>query len=78
MVVRRNSWWSLGIGVLVAFAVPRQIMGGACTPHPQGGFYGFQLVWRGVVYGAVDAMILFVFPAVVDSRTSPAASRPIR
>ena len=64
-VLRRNIWWSLGLGALVAFAVARQIMGGDGTPHPQGGFYGFELVWRGVVYGAVDAMILFVFPAVV-------------
>ncbi len=64
-VLRRNIWWSLGLGALVAFAVARQIMGGDGTPHPQGGFYGFELVWRGVVYGAVDALILFVFPAVV-------------
>jgi len=65
VVLRRNIWWSLGLGALVAFAVARQIMGGDGTPHPQGAFYGFELVWRGVVYGAVDALILFVFPAVV-------------
>ena len=65
VVLRRNVWWSLGVGALVAFAVARQIMGGDGTPHPGGGFYGFELVWRGVVYGAVDALILFVFPAVV-------------
>jgi len=63
-VLRRNIWWSLGVGVVVAFAVARQVMSGDGTPHPQGGFFGFELVWRGVVYGAVDALILFVFPAV--------------
>jgi hypothetical protein len=65
VVLRRNVWWSLGVGALVAFAVARQIMGGEGTAHPGGGFYGFELVWRGIVYGAVDALILFVFPAVV-------------
>src|SRR5437763_14838663 len=33
-VLRRNIWWSLGIGVLVAFAVARPILGGDSTPHP--------------------------------------------
>jgi len=64
-VLRRNIWWSLGVGVLIAFAVARQIMSGHSTPHPPGGFFAFELVWRGVVYGAVDALVLFVFPAVV-------------
>jgi hypothetical protein len=61
--LRRNVWWSLAVGVLVAFAVARQVMGQDGTPHPHGGFFGFELVWRGVIYGTVDALTLFVFPA---------------
>jgi hypothetical protein len=64
-VLRRNIWWSLGVGAVVAFAVARQIMSGDGTSHPGGGFYVFELAWRGVVYGTVDALTLFVFPAVV-------------
>ncbi|MGZ4615892.1 MAG: hypothetical protein ACXV4A_10040 [Actinomycetes bacterium] len=64
-VLRRNLWWSLGVGLLVAFAVVRQVMSQDGTSHPSGVFFGFELVWRGVVYGAVDALILCVFPAVV-------------
>jgi hypothetical protein len=64
-VLRRHLWWSVGVGGLVAVAVGRQIMGGDGTAHPRGGFYGFELAWRGVVYGTVDALTLFVFPAVV-------------
>ncbi len=64
-VLRGHLWWSLGVGALVGFAVVRQVMDQVGTPHPGGAFYGFELAWRGVVYGAVDALILCVFPAVV-------------
>jgi amino acid transporter len=64
-VLTRNLWWSLTIGVLVGFAVMRQIMSLTATPHPGGAFFVFEFVWRGLVYGAVDALVLAVFPAVV-------------
>jgi len=30
--------------------------------------FGFEIVWRGLVYGGVDALTLFVFPAAVAYR----------
>jgi hypothetical protein len=35
------------------------------TTHPSGAFYVFEVAWRGMAYGAVDALALFVFPAAV-------------
>src|SRR6478672_11041664 len=35
------------------------------TPHPSGVYFGFELLWRGVVYGIVDALLLSAFPALV-------------
>lgn len=64
-LLRTNLWWSLGIGALVGFAVVRQVMSQAGTGHPTGGYFGFELFWRGLVYGTVDALVLAVFPAVV-------------
>lgn len=64
-VLRRNLWWSVAVGVLVGLAVVRQVLGQAGTPHPDGAYFGFELVWRGLVYGTVDALTLYVFPAVV-------------
>jgi hypothetical protein len=64
-VLTRNVWWSLTIGVLVGIAVARQIMSLSGTTHPGGAFFSFELVWRGLVYGAVDALVLAAFPAVV-------------
>jgi hypothetical protein len=75
-VLRSNLWWSLAIGVLVAVAVVGQAMDQAGTAHPGGAYFVFELVWRGVVYGAVDTLVLAVFPAVVayllNSTTSAA------
>lgn len=64
-LLRTNLWWSLGVGALVGAAVVRQVMGQAGTGHPAGGFFGFELIWRGVVYGSVDALVLAVFPTLV-------------
>jgi hypothetical protein len=64
-VLARHLWWSLAIGALVGVGVVRQIMSLDGTPHPGGTFFAFELVWRGLVYGALDALVLAVFPAVV-------------
>jgi len=64
-VLRHNLWWSLGVGALVAVAVVRQVMAQVGTPHPGGSYFGFELVWRGLVYGAVDMLALVIFPTVM-------------
>ena len=64
-VMGRHLWWSLTTGVLVGLVVVRQIMILDGTPHPGGAFFVFELVWRGLVYGAVDALVLAVLPAVI-------------
>ena len=64
-LLRANIWWSLAVGTLVGAAVVRQVTSQGGTGHPSGGYFGFELVWRGVVYGVVDALVLAVFPAVV-------------
>lgn len=63
--LRTRMWWSLGAGALVAFAIVRKVVSEASMPHPSGGFFWFELAWRGVLYGAMDALLLFVFPATV-------------
>jgi hypothetical protein len=64
-MLRTNLWWSVAVGALVALAVVQQVMSQHGTAHPTGGYFGFELVWRGVVYGTVDALVLAVFPAAV-------------
>jgi hypothetical protein len=61
----RYAWWSLAVGALMAFAVVRQVMDQAGTTHPTGACQWFELVWRGAVYGSVDALVLGAFPAAI-------------
>lgn len=60
-----HLWESLVIGALVGAVLAFGIFGQAGTPHPEGWRYTFQIAWRGVVYGSVDALTLYVLPAAV-------------
>ena len=62
---RTNLAWSLVLGAVVAAALTQTVLRDPSTTHPSGAFYGFELAWRGVAYGTVDALVLFVFPAAV-------------
>ena len=64
-LLREHLWWSIALGALVAFAIVGQVVGQPSTSHPSGGYFIFELVWRGVVYGTVDALVLSAFPALV-------------
>jgi hypothetical protein len=64
-LLQEHLWWSVGLGVLVAAAIVAQVMDQPGTTHPSGAYYVFELVWRGVIYGTVDALVLSAFPALV-------------
>ena len=59
-------WWqSAAVGAVVGAALAVGISRQEGTAHAEGWRYGFEIAWRGVVYGAVDALTLFVLPAAV-------------
>jgi hypothetical protein len=62
--------WKLGVllGVVVGVLLVRNVFSEDSTPHPSGAYYWFELVWRGGIYGAVDALLLTVLPCVVVYR----------
>jgi hypothetical protein len=35
------------------------------TPHPSGAYFAFEILWRGVIYGIVDALLLSAFPGLI-------------
>jgi hypothetical protein len=49
-------------------ALVRNVFSDKVTPHPHGAYYAFELVWRGEIYGAVDALLLTVLPCLVAYR----------
>src|SRR5688572_27544302 len=64
-VVRRNWIWGVVAGVVVGVPVVRNVFTDAETARPDGLYFAFELVWRGLAYGAIDAVLLTVFPCLV-------------
>jgi hypothetical protein len=62
---RLNWKWSLLVGALAGVGVTAIVIGQAGTDHPDGWRWWFEIGWRGVVYGTIDVLVLFVFPAAV-------------
>lgn len=61
-----RAWpWSLALGVIVGILEIVNVLGEDATDRPGGAYFVFELFWRGVTYGAVDALLLSVFPALV-------------
>jgi hypothetical protein len=60
-----HLWQSLLIGALAGGALAIGIAQQTGTPHAEGWRFAFEVAWRGVVYGTVDALTLYVFPAAV-------------
>jgi short subunit fatty acids transporter len=57
--------WKLGVvlGIVFGVALVRNVLSEDATPRPLGAYYVFELIWRGGIYGAVDALLLTVLPA---------------
>lgn len=64
-VTRRNWKWGLLVGVLLGIPIVRNVFTEDATPHPGGIYFAFELVWRGALYGAADAILLSVFPCLI-------------
>ncbi len=61
-LVRHNWLWGV-IGTLVVGAfVVKNVLSQPASPHASGLSLGFDLLWLGVVYGALDALLLSVVP----------------
>jgi hypothetical protein len=62
----RHAWaWSLALGIVIGVAQIWNVLGEDATDRPSGAYFVFELLWRGVTYGAVDALLLSVFPGLI-------------
>jgi hypothetical protein len=62
----RNWKLSAVIGAASAAFVVWSVLGRIdSTPHPNGFYFAFEIVWRGLFYGTVDALLLSAFPGLV-------------
>jgi hypothetical protein len=62
--------WKLGLvlGVVFGVALVRNVFSEDATPRPHGVYFAFELLWRGGLYGAIDALLLTVLPCLVAYR----------
>ena len=62
---RRNWRTSLVLGVISAAFLVGRVVSLDGTDGPSGGYAAFEVAWRGLAYGVVDALLLTAFPGVV-------------
>lgn len=61
-----HAWrWSLGLGIVIGLAEVWNVLGQEATDRPGGTYFVFELAWRGITYGVVDALLLSAFPGMV-------------
>jgi hypothetical protein len=64
--IASHAWpWSLGLGIVVGLAEIANVLGRDATDRPGGAYFVFEILWRGVTYGIVDALLLSVLPGLV-------------
>ena len=66
--VVRHWKLSVALGLVFGFALIRNVLAEDATPKPHGLYYAFELIWRGGIYGAIDALLLTVLPCLVVYR----------
>lgn len=65
-VLTRNWKLSLLVGAAsTAFVVWSVLARVDSTPRPSGFYFAFEIMWRGVFYGVVDALLLSALPGLV-------------
>src|SRR5688500_1240091 len=64
-LVARRWRWALSLGVLFAGVSAFIALQQPATSHPGGLEFVGALVWRGVLYGAADGVLLSAFPILV-------------
>lgn len=63
--------WKLGtlLGLVFGVVLVRNVFSEDGTPRPDGAYFVFELIWRGGIYGAIDALLLTVLPCLVVYRS---------
>jgi hypothetical protein len=63
--------WKLGtaLGLVIGIALVRNVLADDATARPDGAYFVFELIWRGGIYGTIDALLLTVLPCLVVYRS---------
>ena len=72
---RRQWMWGLTGALVVAAFTVSNILSEPASARPQGASLLFNLIWLGVVYGALDALLLSVMPILATRQAFSGLSR---
>lgn len=64
----RRLGWGIALGILGGAVLARGVLAHPGTSGASGLALGWDVLWRGVVYGVVDGLLLFAFPWIVAWR----------
>lgn len=63
-IVARHWRWAVVLGALAGAVLMFTVLREPATGHPDGAAFVLAILWRGVVYGAADGVLLSVFPVL--------------
>ena len=63
-LIRHNWIWGFVGAVLVGLFLIRNVISQPASPHPTGLPLALDLLWSGVIYGGMDALLLSVLPVL--------------
>lgn len=66
-----NLLWGIVAMLAVSVFLVRNVMSQPATPRSQGFRLVFEILWFGIVYGAIDGLFLSVFPVAVVFESFP-------
>jgi hypothetical protein len=70
--------WGIVLGLLVGAVMVRNVTSRPPTAQFGGAMLAWAILWRGVVYGMIDGLLLFSFPWIVIGRAFGAESGPFK
>jgi hypothetical protein len=76
-VIRRRLPLALALGMLGGLVLTRRVLADPLGAGPSGLRFAWDLLWRGLIYGAVDGALLSAFPWLVTWRALGGESAPL-
>lgn len=73
----RRLIWGVVLGLIFAVVMISNVMSRPETAKLEGSYLIWSIFWRGLVYGAIDGLLLSVFPWVVTWRAFNAEAKPV-
>jgi hypothetical protein len=70
-------WWAMLAGLIVGALMVQNVLSRPATEQFTGTYLVWMIIWRGVIYGAVDGMLLYAFPWLVTWRAFDVRSKPL-